>query len=101
LDILQHVDVRLRHEFFAEGYARSSPQIDRAIAIAQDALDLSLETTYTGKAFAALLDDASRPGSGRPLFWNTYNSAPLPVPRAAAVEAGLAQLPTEFRKYLE
>ena len=40
-----------------------------------------METTYTGKAFAAMVADA-RAGTltdSQVLFWDTYNSAPTPA----------------------
>jgi len=43
----------------------------RAVELAAAEEGLALETTYTGKAMAALLD--RRPG-GEVLFWNTHNS---------------------------
>lgn len=73
-------NVVLRHGFFEPGYARSNPATDAAIALARDQADLVLEPTYTGKAMAAMLDDLrAGAANGELLFWNTYNSAPLPV----------------------
>ncbi|MEX0976976.1 MAG: pyridoxal-phosphate dependent enzyme [Woeseia sp.] len=76
-DLHERTNIRLRHDFFAGGYARSDRVTDEAVAFASDQLELSLEATYTGKALAALLHDLQRRGeSGRRyLFWNTFNSA--------------------------
>ena len=67
--------------------------------IARDQLGLTLETTYTGKAMAALLADIQTFENEQPriLFWNTYNSVPL----AADVEPPFAHgaLPEEFMTY--
>ena len=70
-----------RDEFLAGGYARVDEATTSAVEVAQDQLDLALETTYTGKALAALLHDlqTDQAGTSRFLFWNTYNAAPLPV----------------------
>lgn len=89
-----------RHDYFAPGYARSNEKTDAAIDCAARELDLELEPTYTGKAFAALLDDlASGEARGRRLlFWNTYHSAPLPPMLRASVDA--ARLPDEFLRYV-
>ena len=93
---------RARYEFRAgylgEGYARSNEKTDAAVALAAAQLGLQLETTYTGKAFAALLDDLGDRG-GDVLFWNTYNSRPLPDPDPGAVNSG--GLPEDYLSYLE
>jgi D-cysteine desulfhydrase len=61
---------------------------------------LALETTYTGKAFAALLALAARRGAGqapRILFWNTHNSRDL----GGLAAAGKGQpLPAEVAAWL-
>ena len=95
------VRLRCRDEFFGSGYAHTTPAADRAVAVAREELGLELETTYTGKALAALLDDLDRPefASQTMLFWNTFNSRPL-----AAGETGAAartRLPDEFLRYFD
>ena len=65
--------------------------------MASEQLGLQLETTYTGKAFAALLDDLGEKG-GNVLFWNTYNSRTLPDPGAGV---DLTRLPESFQRYLD
>lgn len=99
-DLADKAKIRLRHSFFAGGYAHSDARIDEAVRIAREQLDLDLEVTYTGKAMAALLGDL---GSARPgdefLFWNTYNSAPLPVEQGNGVD--LSAVPDEFQRYFE
>jgi len=87
--------LELRHEFFEPGYAIPTPRIEAAVASAAD-LGLRLETTYTGKAFAALLADAAEGRLARAdvVFWDTYNSAPLPAP--GPTEA----LPPVLREYV-
>jgi D-cysteine desulfhydrase len=93
--------IEVRHEFFGEGYARSTPATDAAISVARDALGLDLEVTYTGKAMAALLHDAglARYSDASLMFWNTYNSSPLPEVPAGAVDIGT--LPGEFLRYFD
>jgi 1-aminocyclopropane-1-carboxylate deaminase/D-cysteine desulfhydrase-like pyridoxal-dependent ACC family enzyme len=88
-----------RDEFLAGGYARVDEATRTAVSVASDQLHLDLETTYTGKAFAALLKDlGTDEGAGRRfLFWNTYNAQPLPV--SAKRPASLAGLPDEFARY--
>ena len=86
----------LRHEFFEPGYGVVTPQTREALSLAEQA-GVKLETTYTGKAFSAMLEDA-RTGRLRPdeqvLFWETYSSAPMPA--AGPIEA----LPEVLRDYI-
>jgi D-cysteine desulfhydrase len=99
-DIEKQVRLDFREEFFGDGYAKSNPETDRAVAIAAEQLDLTLESTYTGKAMRALLQDLQHGNSGEtPLFWNTYNSRPWPV--AAVTPADRARLPEPFRRYVQ
>lgn len=92
--------IELRHDFIGPGYARFTPEGMAALARAREAFGIKLEGTYTGKAFAALLADLeSRRLAGRKvLFWNTYNSHPLP---AAALAQDYRALPTPFHRYFE
>lgn len=95
-NIASRAGIVLRDEFFADGYARSDARTDAALVTARDELGLELETTYTAKAMAALLSDLAteRPRDAPWLFWNSYNSAPLPAGPARV------ELPQEFRRYL-
>lgn len=90
-------NVRLRHEFFGGGYAHSNEQVENAIKYAESELGLSLESTYTGKAMAALLQDLASGYSGFAMFWNTYNSVPLPA--LTELSGGAAGLSGEFSGY--
>ena len=100
-DLHRRTAIVVRHEFYGDGYARSTPATDAAIDVARGALDLDLESTYTGKAMAALLHDAGRAEHRKAslMFWNTYNSNPLPATQARAIDA--AQLPAEFLRYFD
>jgi D-cysteine desulfhydrase len=88
-----------RDEFLAGGYARVDDVTRGAVAAANRQLGLRLETTYTGKAMAALLHDlqAADTAGRRFLFWNTYNARPLPV--SADRPQTLAGIPDEFERY--
>ncbi len=85
----------LRHDWFEPGYGVVTPETTEAVALAA-AAGLKIETTYTGKAFAALLADgrAGRLAGQRVLFWDTYNSAPLPAP------GPVTALPQVLRDYV-
>ena len=98
-DLSARVRYRFRDEFFAGGYAKSNAETDFAVAKARDELGLALESTYTGKAMAALLHDHERgvTGSSPVLFWNTYNSRPLAVDRSLPEDR--SALPGEFLRY--
>ena len=100
-DLHRHARIEVRHEFFAGGYARSNAATDAAISIARESLGLELEPTYTGKAMAALLHDAgqSQHRDALLMFWNTYNSSPLPEIHESAID--LARLPGEFLRYFD
>ena len=100
-DLHRRTRIVVRNEFFGDGYAKSTPQTDAAIATAHDELGLALEVTYTGKAMAALLHDAGqeRYRDDSMMFWNTYNSNPLPEIRPSAIDT--EQLPGEFLRYFD
>jgi len=86
----------LRHEFFEPGYGVVTPETTEAVAVGA-AAGLHLETTYSGKAFSAMLSDArsGRLQGERVLFWDTYNSAPYPEP------GDVGDLPEVLRSYIE
>lgn len=66
------------HRFFGPGYAHPTPAAEEAVAQAAVA-GLILETTYTGKTLAALLEDAraGRLAGQNVLFLDTFNSLDL------------------------
>lgn len=90
----------IRSDFIGPGYARFTAEGMAAIEEARRWLGLSLDPTYTGKAFAALLADlrAGRLHGRRVMFWDTYSSRPQP---AAALAADYHQLPAPFHWYFE
>jgi hypothetical protein len=71
------------------------------VRIAADELGLALETTYTGKAMAAMLQDLDKPefANQSMLFWNTYNSRPLTADLDRP--ADVSRLPPEFLRYFD
>jgi len=101
VDLAARSRIVVRHEFFGTGYAKSTPATDAAIAMAREQLGLDLESTYTGKAMAALVHDAGLPQYANQvlLFWNTYNSNPLPRIDESALD--MSRLPTEFLRYFD
>ena len=98
-DLAERVNVNYRPEFFGRGYARATPESERAVALAVDQLGLTLENTYTGKAFAALLAD--RRTDAQTMFWNTYNSTPLPVDTRQPSDIAGGRIPESFLSYFD
>lgn len=93
-------NLELRPEFYGTGYAVATPEALEAIELMRALHGVTLEITYTGKAFAGLVADAraGRLAGKRVVFWNTYNSAPYP-PGIRDVDPGA--LPASLRHYLE
>ncbi|HJX64516.1 MAG TPA: pyridoxal-phosphate dependent enzyme [Polyangia bacterium] len=75
----ESVALEVRDGFLGEEYAAATTKGLEAVALAE-ASGVHLETTYTGKALAALIADA-RAGNladKTVLFWNTYSSTSSP-----------------------
>lgn len=91
-------NLELRDEFLGAGYADETPAALAAVADAALRYGLSLEGTYSGKAWACLYADAAsgRLSGRRVLFWNTYSSRPYQAQREGAVTA----LPGALCRYL-
>ena len=98
MELVSKSNIRLRHAFFAGGYAHQDAETENALLFASEQLGLDLDGTYTGKAMAALLADSSESANEQVLFWNTYNSRPLP---SSNEKQSLDSLPEEFRKYCD
>lgn len=60
--------------YYGAGYGLPTAASARALAFARDRAGITLETTYTAKAFAAFLD-AVRKDREPVLFWNTHHSS--------------------------
>jgi D-cysteine desulfhydrase len=93
-------EVDIRHGFYGEGYAHFTDAGMEAVKLVKETEGIKLEGTYTGKAFACLIDDA-RKGQlkGKTvLFWNTYNSREFPD---AVDSIDYHRLPRPFHRYFE
>jgi 1-aminocyclopropane-1-carboxylate deaminase/D-cysteine desulfhydrase-like pyridoxal-dependent ACC family enzyme len=89
--------LRVEHRFFGGAYGRPTSAGEAAVARAA-ACGLTLEPTYTGKAMAALLDDADsgRLANKRVLFLHSFSSVDL----SALIAAGRVDaLPPPLRRY--
>jgi len=76
IPVVNDSDIIIRDEFFGEDYGIPTPEGREAVELFRAKENVQLETTYTGKASAALLHDL-RSGSldGQTvLYWNTLNS---------------------------
>lgn len=100
-DLAERAHCTFRSEFLGAGYAKTNAATDRAVEIARDQLGLTLESTYTGKAMAAMLHDLSqRQWAGQSvLFWNTYNSQPLTAGPERPDD--VSRLPEDFLRYFD
>jgi hypothetical protein len=85
------------HDYFGGGYGRPTAEGKAAIRILLDYEGIALDPTYTGKAFAAMLDFIRRkqPGDRPILYWHTLNSRPLPCDSTF----NPAMLPPSLSKY--
>lgn len=70
--------VTIRTEYLGEDYAHATDASKAAVQHSAEHWGLPLETTYTGKAMACLLEDlAAAPADRKPwIFWHTYNGRP-------------------------
>ena len=93
-----YANFELRDEFLGTGYAVPAEGTQAAVNLGKKLAGIELETTYTGKAMAGLVDDArtGRLKDKTAVFWLTYNSHPYP---SAVQDMGAADLPAEFQRY--
>ncbi len=97
---LTEKEVDLRHDFYGREYALFTEEGMQAVDWARKCEGLKLEGTYTGKAMAALIDDAGKGAlkDGTVLFWNTYNSRDF---SNTADGVDYHELPKVFHRYFE
>jgi D-cysteine desulfhydrase len=69
-------EVDLRDGYLGAGYAHPTAEATGAVELVAGTEGLPLETTYTGKAMAAMLDHAQRHPGARLLFVDTFAEAP-------------------------
>ncbi|PIE18524.1 MAG: 1-aminocyclopropane-1-carboxylate deaminase [Proteobacteria bacterium] len=87
-------ELEVVHEQAGPSYGTPTPAAEAACQLAARQGSMALETTYSGKAFAALIARAEggkrAPGPAkRVLFWNTHSSAPTIEPTENATLSGL------------
>lgn len=83
------------HGYLGGGYAQPTPKGLVAAKVFTAHTGVELDSTYTGKAFAAVIDDARRKMKGKVvLFWDTYNSRKIDLG-----EARYEELPAPLHGY--
>jgi 1-aminocyclopropane-1-carboxylate deaminase/D-cysteine desulfhydrase-like pyridoxal-dependent ACC family enzyme len=91
--------LEVRHDQLGGRYGRPTEAGEAAVALFAEHAGIQLETTYTGKAAAALLAHAAGPGRRRRLlFWNTHSSVDL-APLLSTPPR--SSLPPEIQRWLE
>ena len=93
-------DMDIRHSFFGKQYALFTKEGMEAVSRVERYGGIKLEGTYTGKAFAALIDDGKKSSLRDKviLFWNTYNSTDF---SDAIATTDYHRLPRCFHRYFE
>ncbi|MDF1562176.1 MAG: pyridoxal-phosphate dependent enzyme [Deltaproteobacteria bacterium] len=96
LEGLEAAPLVLRRGYLGRGYGHVTPEgLAACAALADPGARLALEPIYTGKAAAALLEDARAGATRRPLLWNTHRGV-LPAPEPGWRE----HLPPALRGHL-
>lgn len=93
-------DIDIKNDFLGRQYALFTEEGMKAIDLMYKNEGIKLDGTYTGKAFAALIDDAERQDlRGKViLFWNTYNSRDF---TDILTTVDYHKLPQCFHRYFE
>ncbi|MFH1637263.1 MAG: pyridoxal-phosphate dependent enzyme [Candidatus Woesearchaeota archaeon] len=88
-----NLNFEIMHNFLGDGYGIPTKKTRAAIRVIKSLADITLEHTYSAKAFAAAASLADKNPEKKVLFWNTYNSSPQ-SPTASPKE-----LEEEFQRY--
>ncbi len=93
-------NIDIRHNYFGQQYALFTKEGMDAVSLMSESERIKLDGTYTGKALAALIDDAKSGGwrGGAVLFWNTLNSKDF---SDAISSIDYHRLPRGFHRYFE
>ncbi|HTA91906.1 MAG TPA: pyridoxal-phosphate dependent enzyme [Polyangiaceae bacterium] len=88
--------LEITRSYLGRGYGYASPEGERATAQAAT-VGVTLDATYTSKAFAAALDRVARGRERNILYWHTLSSAPMEpllvgAPEESALSAKLRAL---------
>jgi D-cysteine desulfhydrase len=93
-------DADIRHDYFGKRYALFTKEAMEAVSLMRECEGIKLDGTYTGKALAALIDDAKNESlRGKSvLFWNTLNSRSRPE---SISNLDYRDLPRCFHRYFQ
>ena len=92
--------IEINHNFFGKQYALFTKEGVKAVDWMKNTEGIKLEGTYTGKTFAALIDDAKEKNLKDDviIFWNTYNSIDF---SDIIAKINYKKLPNAFHGYFE
>ena len=97
---LSEEDIHIRHSYFGQRYALFTKEGMEAVTRMKESEEIKLDGTYTGKAFAAVINDGKNENLRDKvvLFWNTLNSRDF----SDAISAvDYRSLPQCFYRYFE
>jgi D-cysteine desulfhydrase len=88
-------------DYYGGGYGKVTPEGANAVELMKTYENIVLDTTYTGKTFAGLLDFIKRKELSDKivLFWNTYNSRD--IAGFLSPEVTYQDLPASFHKFFK
>jgi len=94
---IQPREVMLLNNFFGGEYGRPTHEGKAAIKLLNETEGVILDPTYTGKAFAGMLDfiRQNKIENSPILYWNTLNTVPIPM----SEQTDLLSFPPELRRY--
>jgi len=104
--VIKEDDFVLETGYFGSKYGiktkRGQVAVDKIYELEGKRTDFKLETTYTGKTMAAMIDFAKQPENKNKviLFWNTFNSVSLDD-HLKKTNFDYSKLPKEFQKFYE
>ncbi len=104
--IINENDFDLEIGYYGSNYGvktkRGQAAVDKIYELEGKQKDFKIETTYTGKTLAAMIDFAKQPENKEKvlLFWNTYNSVSLDD-HLKKTNFDYTQLPKKFHKFYE
>ncbi|MEO1271817.1 MAG: pyridoxal-phosphate dependent enzyme [Myxococcota bacterium] len=82
--------------FLGPGYGKETRSGREAIALFEAHAGVTLDTTYSGKSAAGLVERIRRRASGPLLYWATKSTAPLPE----VSQERLERAPTQMRRWM-
>ncbi len=94
-------NVRIDDGYYGGEYGYWTEKAKRAIKIVGEEEGIDLEGTYTGKAFASLIDyvkDEQKDKGENILFWDTYNSVEFD---SVLEDYSHTKLPEDFQKFFK